>query len=622
MHAGKFPDGGLAGSISARHRAAPGVAPRAGKTRSGSHGRGPSATMFAESRVGDIAGVDSPKRVLPARMPADVKSIYKGERKMRRTGMAMGWAVAAGLAGAVQASAQPMRLVSQYANGTQTTDQSREPSISADGRYVCFESRHSFVPEDTNNYWDIYVKDMMTGEIKLCSRSTAGVVGNGFSTMAIISGDGSIVCFMSTATNLVPNDTNNQWDYFVHDLTTRETTRISVRSDGGQANGGANCSCRVYKFPAVSHDGMLIAFQSNASNLSENDDNDAVDIFQHNRLTGETKRITYSHTGGAPNGHSFVRNCSPDGRFIAFYSLASDLVPDDTNDVRDIFIHDTLQGVTERISITWNGGETNDISEAPDVSADGRYVAFASLATNLVPDDTNGVWDVFLRDRVLRTTERISVRSDGAQGNGYSRHPSISDDGRWITFHSLATNFLRGDFNGWRDVFIHDRVTRETVYISGGIGGIGDRPSLDGFISGDGRWVVFDSVATNLVENDLNNNRDVFRLDRFGKTLTLTGPNPGEVDQINRFAIDGLLPGAGVILYYDFRSGSSPVDECSMIRLDLRNPKLVGGAYGEADGRAVIRRFIQGGASGRTVRFQAYCPTSCVKSNVLVYRFD
>ncbi len=541
---------------------------------------------------------------------------------MKASQITLGLATMIALSVTTPSTGQPLQLVTRYANGVQTDEQSREPSVSADGRLVCFESRDSLVPEDTNNYWDIYVKDMVTGEIKLCSRSTAGIAGNGFSTMAIISGDGSIVCFMSTATNLVANDANDQWDYFVHDLATRETTRISVRSDGGEANGGANCECRVYKFPAVSHDGNLIAFQSNASNLSEGDDNEAFDIFQHNRLTGETKRITYSYDGGAPNGNSFVRNCSPDGRFIAFYSLASDLVPDDTNDVRDIFLHDTLEGTTERVSITWDGGETNDISEAPDVSADGRYVAFASLASNVVPDDTNGVWDVFIRDRVMQTTERISVRSDGAQGNGYSRHPSISDDGRWITFHSLATNFVRGDLNGWRDVLMHDRLTRETVYVSGGIGGIGDQPSLDGFISGNGKWVVFDSVATNLVENDLNRNRDVFRLERFGTNLTLTGPSPGEVDRINRFAVDGLLPGAGVILYYDFRTGSSRVDECNMIRLDLADPKLVGGAYAEADGQAVIRRFIQSGASGRTIRFQAYCPTNCSKSNVLVYRFD
>ncbi len=517
--------------------------------------------------------------------------------------------------------AQHTVLVTEYANGNQTDDQSREPSISEDGRFVCFESRDAFVPEDDNNYWDIYVKDMQTGEIKLCSRNTGGVVGNGFSTMAQISGDGKIVCYMSTAINLVPNDTNDQWDYFVHDLATRVTTRISVTSSGQQQNGGANCECRVYKFPALSYDGKLIAFQTNASNLDPNDHNELSDIYQHNRTTGQTVRVSVAHDGGDTDGSSFVRNCSPDGRFIVFYSTAENIDPNDTNGVRDIFIRDMQRGITERVSVRTDGGQTNDISEAPDVSADGRYVAFASLATNLVPNDTNGVWDVFLHDRVLHTTERISVRTDGVEGNGYSRHPSISNDGRWITFHSLATNFVRGDHNNWRDTFLHDMLTGETVYMSGGPMGIGDKPSLDAFISGDGKWVVFDSVATNLVPGDNNNNRDVFRVERFGDQLTLAGPDPGQVDTINRWEVTGLSPGAGVLLVFDLRSGSAPVEGCPMINLNLAQPKLVGGAYANAHGTAVIKRFVSAAASGRTIRCQAYSQTNCTRSNVVAFTF-
>lgn len=517
--------------------------------------------------------------------------------------------------------AQRLDLVTEYPNGTQTDDQSREPSISEDGRYICFESRDSLVPADTNHYWDIYVKDIVSGEIKLCSQTTNGVVGNSFSTMAQISGDGSIVCFMSTANNLVPNDTNDQWDYFVHDLTTRETTRISVSSTGEQANGGADCGCRVYKYPTVSYDGNLIAFQTNASNLAPNDNNELFDIYQRNRAAGTTVRVSVAMGNGDTNGSSFVRNGSPDGRFIVFYSTADNIVPNDTNGVRDIFIRDMQNGTIERCSIRTDGGQTNDISEAPDVSADGRYVAFASLASNLVPNDLNGVWDVFLRDRVLGTTVRISERTDGVEGNGYSRHPSISDDGRWITFHSLATNFLRGDTNNWRDTLLHDMVTGETTYVSAGPDGIGDKPSLDAFISGNGQWIVFDSVASNLVPADLNNNRDVFRSERFGQQLTLVGPAPGETNGINRWEVTGLGAGAGVILVFDFRSGSSPVVSCPMVHLSLAQPKMVGGAYADNRGRATIKRFVQSGASGRTIRCQAYSQTNCTISNVVTFTF-
>jgi len=517
--------------------------------------------------------------------------------------------------------AQRLDLVSDYPDGTQTNDQSREPSISEDGRFVCFESRDSLVPADTNHFWDIYVKDMVTGEVKLCSQSTDGVVGNSFSTMAQVSGDGSIVCYMSTATNLVPNDTNNQWDYFVHDLTTRETTRISVSSTGEQANGGADCGCRVYKYPTVSYDGNLIAFQTNASNLAPNDNNELFDIYQRNRAAGTTVRVSVAMGNGDTNGSSFVRNGSPDGRFIVYYSTADNIVPNDTNNVRDIFIRDMVAGTTERCSIRTDGGQTNDISEAPDVSADGRYVAFASLASNLVPNDLNGVWDVFLRDRVLGTTERISVRTDGVEGNGYSRHPSISDDGRWITFHSLATNFLRGDLNNWRDTFLHDMITGETTYVSAGPDGIGDKPSLDALISGNGQWIVFDSVASNLVPNDLNDNRDIIRAERFGQQLTLSGPVPGEVNGVNRWQVTGLGAGAGVLLVFDFNGGVSPVENCPMINLNLARPKLVGGAYADSHGRATIKRFVQAGASGRMIRCQAYSLTNCTVSGVVSYTF-
>jgi len=533
------------------------------------------------------------------------------------------------LAGAlmVNVSASPVfgqrtQLVSTLADGSQGTGYSREPSISQDGRYVCFETVSRLVAEDTNRVQDVYVKDMLTGEVKLCSRNSNGVVGNRFSGMAQISADGSVVAFMSTATNLIPNNPEGLWYFYVHDLASRETALVSVNSQGERDNRGANCNCMVYKFPCVSTDGRYVAFHSIGSNLVENDNNETFDIFRHDRLTGQTVRVTVSHDGGDPDGFSFIRNMSPDGRFIVYQSTATNLVPDDSNQTRDIFIRDMDLELTERCSIAHDGSEANDASDSPDVTPDGRYVAFASLATNLVIPDTNDDWDVFLRDRLLQTTERISIKTDGSQPNGYGRHPSISEDGRWITFHSDATNHLAGMPVRERRVMLRDRLTRETVYVAIGLDGPANERSLDGFISDDGKWVVFDSYASNLVPEDNNGARDIFRLERFGDHLELLGPVPGRGGARNRWAVDGVLPGSRVVLMYDTRMGNSPIEGCDMINLDLADPRIVGSATADASGRALILRQVPPGASGRIVRFQAYSPTNCARSNVIVVQFE
>jgi Tol biopolymer transport system component len=233
----------------------------------------------------------------------------------------------------------------------------------------------------------------------------------------------------------------------VHDRLTGQTTRVSVASDGAQGNGDSEC-------PSISADGRYVAFASLASNLVPGDTNGRMDIFVHDRLTGQTTRVSVASDGTEGNGDSGFPSISADGRYVAFASLASNLVPGDTNGTWDVFVHDRLTGQTTRVSVASGGAQGNGDSRFPSISADGRYVAFQSYASNLVPGDTNGVLDVFVHDRLTGQTTRVSVASDGTQGDSYSFGSSISADGRYVAFASYASNLVPGDTNGWADVFV------------------------------------------------------------------------------------------------------------------------------------------------------------------------
>jgi Tol biopolymer transport system component len=190
---------------------------------------------------------------------------------------------------------------------------------------------------------------------------------------------------------------------------------------------------------------------------------------------------------------------SADGRFVAFDSAASNLVANDTNACWDVFIRDRLSGTTERLTVSSAGEQGNGPSSAPAISADGRYVAFASDASDLAPGDTNGVSDIFVRDRLDATTERVSVSTAGEQANGSCNRPSVSADGVLLAFDSAASNLVPGDTNGALDVFVRYRATGETVRVSVTSDGTeGNHHSCCPVLSGNGRYVLFDSIATNL----------------------------------------------------------------------------------------------------------------------------
>jgi len=281
--------------------------------------------------------------------------------------------------------------------------------------------------------------------------------------------------------------------------------------------------------PAISGDGRFIAFLSEASNLAPDDTNKAADIFIYDRQTGTTARASVSSGGAQANAASSPPVISADGRFVAFRSEASNLARNDGNGFADIFRHDCRTGETIRVSVNGKGEEADGPSDgAPSISGDGRYVAFASRATNLSPDDGNGMTqDIFLRDCDAGSMTCISRPTGGKSINGESISPCISADGRAVAFISFAENLLPGDANHAADIYLYDRTAGKLARISAG-----NDASLAVSLSADGRTAAFLSHATDLAPGDKNDFPDIFLLDLAAKTTTRVnvGPQGAEAD--------------------------------------------------------------------------------------------
>jgi Tol biopolymer transport system component len=345
-----------------------------------------------------------------------------------------------------------------------------------------------------------------------------GVEALGDSSDPSVSGDGRYVAFSSEAENLVDGDVNGFNDVFVHDWAEDEgvTTLVSVASDGTQANGASNS-------PFISEDGRFVVFCSDASNLVAGDTNGFADIFVHDLTDGSTERVSVN--GGVEgNNTSSSPSISADGQYVVFASTADNLVSGDTNEAEDIFLYNRQNGQLVLVSAALGSTQpANDLSENPIISADGRFVAFDSRASDLVSDDINGRGDIFVRDLTSGTTERVSVSSTGEEANNYSFDPTINDDGRYIAFRSYANNLVSDDTNYQADIFLHDRTDGSTVRVnlsSTGEEALGG-PSLEASLNGDGRFVAFHSFASNLVPDDDNDDSDVFVRDLEDNGLTV-----------------------------------------------------------------------------------------------------
>ena len=422
------------------------------------------------------------------------------------------------LAGGFDNYAGGTSLVSTSSAGVQGTNSSDGVAISADGRYVAFNSNSSnLVSGDSNGATDVFLRDTLTGVVVRVSTSSSGAQSNGGSSVAGISGDGRYVVFQSGASNLVSGDTNGATDVFVKDTITGVTTRVSTSSSGNQAVGFT-----YMQACGISTDGRYVLFYTDDNNLAPGDNNStgatsyfSCDVFLKDTLTGVTTRVSTSSSGeGAYYNSAYGGAISADGRYVTFHSRADNLVANDTNYGEDVFLKDTKTGVTTRVSTSSAGGQSNHMSYVKAISADGRFVAFDSLADNLVTGDTNGTLDAFIKDTITGVTTRVSTSSSGGQSSGGSYVHAISADGRFVTFASDASNLVSGDNNGARDIFVKDTLTGVTTLVStssSGQQGVGAPVSAS--ISADGRYIAFASDATNLVSGDTNGASDIFLRD-------------------------------------------------------------------------------------------------------------
>ena len=306
--------------------------------------------------------------------------------------------------------------------------------------------------------------------------------------------------------------------------TAQTTTRASVSSAAIEANSYS-------RFASISDDGRYVVFQSYATNLVVGDTNLKADIFIHDQLSGVTERISVSTAGVQANGDSYDPVVSADGRFVAFWSYASNLVPGDTNGFSDVFVRDRQNLTTVRASVALGGGDADSASDGPSLSADGRYLAFQSSATNLILGDTNGTNDIFVRDLLNGTTVRASVDSGGNEADFRSVKPQISAAGRFVVFQSYADNLVPGDTNFTMDVFVRDLQTGTTIRASVDSNGVeSSGNSGEGAISTDGRLVAFTCDADDLVPGDSNISPDVFVHDLLTGTTRLVSMSSAGVE--------------------------------------------------------------------------------------------
>jgi len=402
-----------------------------------------------------------------------------------------------------------IELVSVSIFGTSGNDASSGVAVNADGNFVVFWSdATNLIPMDREGLRDVFErKRLLPQTTQRMSVNSAGVAANADSHAQggapAVNGDGQLVAFYSTATNLVPTDTNGQTDVFLRQVGSSTTELISVSSNGTQGNGPS-------LYPSISADGRFVAFQSEATNLAPGDTNAMADIYVRDRVSNTTERLCPAIEG---NGFAITPAISADGNVVAFASNSTNLVPVDTNRRIDIFVCDRRNGMIDIISINDAGEPGNGDSILPAIDLDGSLVAFKSTATNLVPNDFNGVVDVFARDRTAMHTERISVNTNGGDANDASFPPSVDYNGRFVAFGSAANNLVPNDFNSVSSVFVRDRMNGVTFLVD--VNERGEQanngtPDIPPGVSGDGRSIGFVSMASNLTPNDTNENLDVF----------------------------------------------------------------------------------------------------------------
>ncbi|HEX7899501.1 MAG TPA: fibronectin type III domain-containing protein [Planctomycetota bacterium] len=339
------------------------------------------------------------------------------------------------------------------------------PCLSADGRWIAFSSLASNAAAgDVNSTYDVFLIERLTGALSLVSGTAGGVPGNGSSEDPSISADGRYIAFYSFASDIGGGSNFGLAQVFIRDRILGTTTLVSLNALGQKLNSHA-------RYPSLSGTGTVVAFESAATNVPGKTFG-TDDVFVKNVSTGAIEIASVSTAGVIGAGSSRNPSLSADGTLVVFVSDAENLVGDDNNGARDVFVRDRSAGTTVRVSVATGNVQANAASDKPVISADGRFVAFSSTANNLVAGDTNGFEDVFVHDRVTGMTTRASVATDGTQGNLFSFPGGFSPDGRYLTFSSAASNLVAGDSNAATDAFLRDRQAGTTTRLSVTSGGV------------------------------------------------------------------------------------------------------------------------------------------------------
>jgi len=327
---------------------------------------------------------------------------------------------------------------------------------------------------------------------RLCSSDSAQGFSNDHSARTHTDASGRFVVFQSDASNLVAGDTNGRRDVFLKDLGTGLTHLISVGLNGAPANNDS------YE-PRISGSGRYVAFTSRASNLVLNDQNGATtDVFVYDRQLATMTLASRNHLGVAGNDNSSWGSISDDGRYVAYQSLATGMVPGGVgNGVMDAYLRDLVTGIVTLVSHDGAGGPGNAASNLPRISRNGQFVCFESSASNLVAGDTNGRRDIYTFDRISGTVTRTSLGPGGVEPDGDCRAPEPTGLGLEIAYESFATNLVAGDTNNSLDVFVSSNIGASTVRVSVASGGAElNDSSLQPHISDNGQYVVFVTRAT------------------------------------------------------------------------------------------------------------------------------
>ena len=444
-------------------------------------------------------------------------------------------------------SVQPISLADASFDGAGADGYSNSPSFSSDGQIMAFvSSAPDIVPDDTNGFTnDVFVRNQATGAVSLVSVDSAGTAsGNNSSDSPLVSADGRYVLFRSMATDLTSSSGVQGSQLYRRDLSAGTTVLVTVSTSGGGSTSGYVTNA------SMSADGRYVAFETAATDLTPNfaKHNTGDDIFVRDMVTGTTTLVSINDTGtGSGNGSSINPMISADGRFIAFTSSASDLVPNDTNKASDIFVRDLQTNTTSLVSINRTGtgpgdagsGNTNTLlsfnSPSLAISSDGRYIAFPSTAGDLVAVDIQGTHPggIYVRDMQAGVTKLVTVNMSGVAGDWFTPafdQFSMTPDGHYIAFLDSANDLVPNNSKGIgsiEDVYLRNMVAGTTTLITKNLAGTAgaNASAIQPFISDDGRYVVFQSAANNLVAGDTNNAADVFVYDKATGTTSFASVN-------------------------------------------------------------------------------------------------